>query len=73
VGVAGDGKYLMLGEAPRSYFYVPLAQNYRSPITLMVRSSYHERQGWPQQPAHLSSRPKRSGAEGSGAPQSAYS
>jgi predicted permease len=38
VGVASDGKYLMLGEAPRSYFYLPLAQNYRSPITLMVRS-----------------------------------
>jgi hypothetical protein len=39
VGVAGDGKYLMLNEAPRSYFYLPLAQNYRSPITLMVRST----------------------------------
>jgi predicted permease len=38
VGVAGDGKYFMLGEAPRSYFYLPLAQNYRSPITLVVRS-----------------------------------
>ncbi|HYU41590.1 MAG TPA: ABC transporter permease, partial [Vicinamibacteria bacterium] len=39
VGVAGDGKYVMLAEAPRSYFYLPLAQNYRSPITLMVRSA----------------------------------
>jgi len=39
VGVVGDGKYLMLNEAPRSYFYLPLAQNYRSPITLMVRSA----------------------------------
>ena len=39
VGVAADGKYLMLGEAPRTYFYVPLAQSYRSPLTLMVRST----------------------------------
>ncbi len=39
VGVAGDGKYMMMAEAPRSYFYLPLAQNYRSPITLMVRST----------------------------------
>jgi predicted permease len=39
VGVAGDGKYLMLGEAPRSFFYLPLAQAYRSPITLLVRTA----------------------------------
>jgi predicted permease len=38
VGVAGDGKYLMLGESPRSYFYLPLTQHYRSPVTLIVRS-----------------------------------
>jgi putative ABC transport system permease protein len=38
VGVASDGKYLMLSEPPRNYFYLPLAQNYRSPITLMARS-----------------------------------
>ena len=39
VGVAADGKYVMLGESPRSYFYLPLAQHYRSPVTLMVRSA----------------------------------
>ena len=39
VGVVGDGKYFMLGEAPRPYFYLPLEQEYRSPITLMVRSA----------------------------------
>jgi ABC-type antimicrobial peptide transport system permease subunit len=38
VGVAGDGKYVMLGEAPRPYFYLPLAQEYRSPTTIVVRS-----------------------------------
>jgi putative ABC transport system permease protein len=39
VGVAADGKYVMLAEAPRSYFYLALAQNYASPVTLMVRSA----------------------------------
>jgi predicted permease len=39
VGIVADGKYLMLGEAPRSYFYLPLAQHYRSPLTLMVRTA----------------------------------
>jgi predicted permease len=39
VGLVADGKYVMLGEEPRSYFYVPLAQRYSSPITLMVRSA----------------------------------
>jgi len=39
VGVAADGKYVMLGESPRSYLYLPLAQHYRSPLTLMVRSA----------------------------------
>jgi predicted permease len=39
VGLVADGKYLMLGEEPRPYFYVPLAQRYQSPITLMVRSA----------------------------------
>lgn len=38
VGIVSDGKYVMLGEEPRAYFYLPLAQRYRSPITLMVRS-----------------------------------
>jgi hypothetical protein len=39
VGVAGDGKYVMLAEGPRSYLYLPLAQNYASPITLTMRSA----------------------------------
>ena len=39
VGVVADGKYVMLAEQPRPYFYVPLAQRYRSPITLMVRTA----------------------------------
>jgi putative ABC transport system permease protein len=38
VGVVSDGKYVMLGEEPRAYFYLPLAQRYRSPLTLLVRS-----------------------------------
>jgi predicted permease len=39
VGVAADGKYVMVGEQPRPYFYVPLAQQYGSPLTLIVRSA----------------------------------
>jgi predicted permease len=39
VGVAEDGKYVMMAEAPRTYFYLPLAQNYRAPITLMLRTA----------------------------------
>ena len=38
VGVAADGKYLMMGEEPRPYFYLPLAQAYRSPMTLILWS-----------------------------------
>ena len=39
VGLAADGKYVMLGEEPRTYFYLPMTQEYRSPMTLMVRSA----------------------------------
>ena len=39
VGVARDGRYVMLAEAPRAYFYLPVAQAYRSPMTLLVRSA----------------------------------
>jgi len=39
VGVAADGKYLMLAEQPRAYFYVPLSQRYGSPVTVLVRSA----------------------------------
>ena len=28
----------MLAEAPRAYFYLPLAQHYRTPMTLLVRA-----------------------------------
>ena len=38
VGVARDGKYLTLGEEPRPYFFLPLRQNYRSPLTLVVKT-----------------------------------
>jgi putative ABC transport system permease protein len=36
IGVAADGKYMMMGEEPRSYFYLPFAQTYRAPMTLLV-------------------------------------
>ncbi len=39
VGVAADGKYVMLAEQTRPYFYVPLTQHYRSPTTIMLRSA----------------------------------
>jgi predicted permease len=39
VGVARDGKYVMLGEEPRAYFYLPVSQQYLSPVTLIVRSA----------------------------------
>ena len=39
IGVAGNGKYQIITEAPRPYFYAPLAQSYRSMRTLQVRSS----------------------------------
>jgi hypothetical protein len=39
VGVAGNGKYVMLAEEPKPYFYLPLNQHYRSPITLIVRTA----------------------------------
>jgi predicted permease len=38
VGVARDGKYLTLGEEPRPYLFLPLRQNYRSPMTLVVKT-----------------------------------
>ena len=39
VGVARDGKYVMLAEESRPYFYLPLSQRYRSPSTIIVRSA----------------------------------
>jgi putative ABC transport system permease protein len=39
VGVAGNGKYLLIAEDPAPFFYVALAQNYVSTRTLLIRSS----------------------------------
>jgi predicted permease len=39
VGVVANGKYVMLAEEPRPFFYLPLIQHYSSPITLIVRSA----------------------------------
>lgn len=36
VGVAGDGKYSELGETPQPYLYLPLSQESRSEVTLIV-------------------------------------
>jgi predicted permease len=38
VGVLATAKYVMLAEQARPYFYLPLKQDYYSPLTLMVRS-----------------------------------
>jgi macrolide transport system ATP-binding/permease protein len=39
VGVARDGKYFSIGEAPRPFVYLPLLQDYASRATLVVRAS----------------------------------
>jgi predicted permease len=39
VGVTRDGKYNTLGEAPTPFFYLPLWQNLRGSMTLMVRTA----------------------------------
>jgi predicted permease len=39
VGLARDGKYVLLGEQPRPYLYLALDQEYRSPATLHVRAA----------------------------------
>jgi len=39
VGVAANGKYLSPIEKPRPYFYVPIAQNFRSLRTLEIRTA----------------------------------
>ncbi|HEV2864468.1 MAG TPA: ABC transporter permease [Pyrinomonadaceae bacterium] len=38
VGVAGDGKYWTIGEAPQSFVYSPLAQSYSQSLTLVART-----------------------------------
>jgi predicted permease len=39
VGVTRDGKYVMVAEQPRSYIYLPLAQHYQTPVTIIARTS----------------------------------
>ena len=39
IGIVRDGKYLMLGEAPRPFVYLPIAQEYGAPVTLHVRTT----------------------------------
>ena len=39
VGLAEDGKYTTLGEAPTPYMFVPLGQNYDGRMTLVVRGA----------------------------------
>ncbi|MDD2763411.1 MAG: ABC transporter permease [Opitutaceae bacterium] len=39
VGVTPTGKYYMLSEQPRPFAYLPLAQDYITPITLVVRTA----------------------------------
>jgi predicted permease len=39
VGLARDGKYVLLGEQPRPYLYLPMDQEYRSPATLHIRAA----------------------------------
>ncbi len=38
VGLTATAKYMMLGEAPRPFFYVSLEQRLESPLTLLVRT-----------------------------------
>jgi cell division protein FtsX len=38
VGLTATGKYVMLTEEPRPYFYVPFAQRYSMPASLVVRT-----------------------------------
>jgi predicted permease len=39
VGIAANGKYVMLAEETRPYFYFPIAQDYSSPVTLVIRTA----------------------------------
>ena len=39
VGVARDGKYLFIGEAPTEYMFLPHSQNYDGKMTLIARTS----------------------------------
>lgn len=39
IGVVRDGKYVTVGEAPRAYAYVPIAQDHGASVTLHVRAA----------------------------------
>jgi predicted permease len=39
VGVAATGKYIMLTEDPKPYYYVPFVQSYGMPASLVVRAA----------------------------------
>ena len=39
VGVVATGKYVMITEDPRPYYYTPLAQAYDTPVTLVMRTA----------------------------------
>ena len=43
VGVARDGKYRMLGEAPMLFLYVPMQQQYQAQTTIVARSTRGQR------------------------------
>ncbi len=43
VAVARDSKYRSLGEEPRSFVYVPMAQQYVSRVTIVARSTQGQR------------------------------
>jgi predicted permease len=38
VGVVKDGKYITLGESPTPFIYLPIAQEYQSNMTMVVRT-----------------------------------
>ena len=39
VGVVATAKYMMLSEAPRPFYYTPLAQGLEGPVSLLVRTT----------------------------------
>lgn len=39
VGLTETAKYVMLTEDPRPFYYVPLAQDFSSPVTIMLRTA----------------------------------
>jgi len=38
IGIAGDGKYITLGEDPMPYMFLPCRQSYKSRMTVLIRS-----------------------------------